>query len=103
MKSILKRPNLSLSDLQPLFSNFAAALYRLHKVCPICGCCGGDLPSIDLLAILQKSLDRAIFSYNFIHEDRLSGVRASIAIVHIRKILLIVMKYRSIHIRFQNS
>ena len=42
-------------------------------------------PGIDLLAILQKSLDRAIFLYNFIHEARLSAVRASIAIVHIRK------------------
>ena len=40
---------------------------------------------IDLLAILQKSLDRAIFLYNFIREVRSSGVRASIAIVHIRK------------------
>ena len=26
--------------------------------------------SIDLLAILQKSLDRATFLYNFIHEAR---------------------------------
>ena len=41
--------------------------------------------SIDLLAILQKSLDRATFSYILIHEARLSGVRASISIVHIRK------------------
>ena len=41
--------------------------------------------SIDLLAILQKSLDRAIFLYNFIREVRSSGVRASIAIVRIRK------------------
>ena len=41
--------------------------------------------SIDLLATLQKSLDRAIFLYNFIREVRLSGVRASITIVHIRK------------------
>ena len=40
---------------------------------------------IDLLAILKKSLDRAIFLYNFIHEVGLNGVRASIAIVHIRK------------------
>ena len=43
------------------------------------------LTTIDLLAILQKSLDRAIFLYNFIHEIRSSGVRAWIAIVHIRK------------------
>ena len=40
---------------------------------------------IDLLAILRKSLDRAIFLYIFIREVRLNGVRASIAIVHIRK------------------
>ena len=41
--------------------------------------------TIDLLAILEESLDRAIFLYNFICEVRLSGVRASIAIVNIRK------------------
>ena len=35
---------------------------------------------IDLLAILQQSLDRAIFLYFFIREVQLSGVRASIAI-----------------------
>ena len=40
---------------------------------------------LDLLAILQKSLDRAIFLYIFIHKIRLSGVRTSISIVHIRK------------------
>ena len=40
---------------------------------------------IDLLAIQQKSLDRALFLYIFIHEIRSSGVRASITIVHIRK------------------
>ena len=40
---------------------------------------------IDLLAILQKSLDRALFLYIFIHEVRLSGVRPCISIVHIRK------------------
>ena len=34
--------------------------------------------SIDLLAILQKSLDRALFLYIFIDEIRSSGVRASI-------------------------
>ena len=37
------------------------------------------------LAILQKSLDRALFLHIFIHEIRSSGVRASITIVHIRK------------------
>ena len=31
---------------------------------------------MDLLAILQKSMDRVIFLYNFIREVRLSGVRA---------------------------
>ena len=41
---------------------------------------------IDLLATLQKSLDRAIFLYKFIREVRKSGVTASIAIVHIRKL-----------------
>ena len=40
---------------------------------------------IDLLAILRKRMDRALFLYFFIHEVRLSGVRASISIVHIRK------------------
>ena len=41
--------------------------------------------TIDLLAILRKSLDRALFLYNFIHEVRSSGVRGSIAIMQIRK------------------
>ena len=41
--------------------------------------------TIDLLAILQKSLDRALFLYSFIREVRSSGVRASITIVCIRK------------------
>ena len=41
--------------------------------------------SIDLSAILQKSLDRALFLIIFIQEARSSGVRASITIVHIRK------------------
>ena len=40
---------------------------------------------IDLLAILQKSLDRALFLYKFIREVRSSGVRGSITIMHIRK------------------
>ena len=40
---------------------------------------------IDLLAILQESLARALFLYIFIHEIRSSGVRASITIVRIRK------------------
>ena len=41
--------------------------------------------SIDLLAIQEKSLDRALFLCIFIREVRSSGVRASITIVHIRK------------------
>ena len=44
----------------------------------------GENSAIDLLAILQKSLDRAIFLYNFIREVRKSGVRASIAVVNIQ-------------------
>ena len=41
--------------------------------------------SINLLAILQKSLDRVLFLYIFIHEVRSSSVKASITIVHIGK------------------
>ena len=40
---------------------------------------------IDLLAVLEKGLDRALFLYIFMHEIRLSGVRASITVVYIRK------------------
>ena len=40
---------------------------------------------IDLLAILRKILDRAIFLNISMHEVRLSGVRGSMSIVHIRK------------------
>ena len=36
--------------------------------------------TIDLLALLQKSLDRAIFLYIFIRDVRSSGVRASVTI-----------------------
>ena len=36
--------------------------------------------SIDLLAILRKSLDQALFLYIFVHEARSSGVKASITI-----------------------
>ena len=39
---------------------------------------------IDLLAILLKSLDRALFSHNFIRGIQLRGVRALIAIVNIK-------------------
>ena len=42
------------------------------------------LDTIDLLAIQQKSLDRALFLYIFIHAIRSSGVRASFTIVDIR-------------------
>ena len=42
-------------------------------------------PEIDLLAILQNSLDRALFLYIFIQDVRSSGVRASTTIVHVRK------------------
>ena len=41
--------------------------------------------TMDLLAIQEKSLDRALLLYIFIREVRSSGVRASITIVHIRK------------------
>ena len=40
---------------------------------------------IDLLVILLKSLNRALFLYSFIQDVRSSGVRASITIVRIRK------------------
>ena len=43
---------------------------------------GESKSCIDLLAILQKSLDRALFLYNFIRKVRLSGVGASISIAH---------------------
>ena len=39
----------------------------------------------DLLAILQKSLDRALSLYNSIREVRSSGVKGSITIMHVRK------------------
>ena len=45
-----------------------------------------SISSIDLLAILQKRLDRALFLYNFIRDVQSSGVRASISIVQIRKL-----------------
>ena len=41
--------------------------------------------TVDLLAILQKSLDRALFLHNFILEARSNGVKDSITITHIRK------------------
>ena len=50
---------------------------------------------IDLLAILQKRLDRALL-YIFIREVRSSGVTASITIVHIRKfhfIFIFILSY----------
>ena len=50
--------------------------------------------TIDFLAILPKSLNRTLLLYIFIHEARLSGVRASITIVTHSKILQNVMKCR---------
>ena len=41
--------------------------------------------SIELSAILRKSLDRLVFCFIFTPEDRSSVMRASITIVHIRK------------------
>ena len=52
--------------------------------------------TIDLLAILQKRLDRSSFLYILIRDIRSSGVRASISIVQIRKLDKNVAKYRSI-------
>ena len=52
-------------------------------------CCGQNQMKIsgkiDLLAIQQKSLDRALFSYIFMHEVRSSGVRASILLCTFEK------------------
>ena len=48
---------------------------------------GAPKRAIDLLAILQKSLDRALFLYNFIREVRSSGIRGSNTIMHIRKFI----------------
>ena len=45
----------------------------------------GSTTCIDLLAILQKRLDLALFLYIFIRDVRSSGVRASISIVQFRK------------------
>ena len=70
--------------LSPLFKViFKSVLDQKDNGREILECNNGS--TIDLLAILQKSLDRVIFLYNFIREVRLSGVRASIPIVHIRK------------------
>ena len=40
------------------------------------------LTAIDLLAILQKTLDRAILLYILIHDVLLTGVRASVSHSH---------------------
>ena len=58
---------------------------------------------VDLLAILQRSLDRAIFLYFSIREVRSSGVRTSITIVHIGKTFSNVNRYCLIEILFHNS
>ena len=60
-------------------------------------------PSKDLLAILRKSLDRALFLYVFIRGVRSSGVRASITIVHIRKFKKNVSRRYSILILFPKT
>ena len=49
-------------------------------------------------AIQQKSLDRALFLYTFIHETRSSGVTASITIVHIR--IFFKMQQSIVRLRF---
>ena len=58
---------------------------------------------IDLLAILRKSLDRAIFLYIFIREVRSNDVKAFYRYCAHSKILQNVNKPRSIEILFQNS
>ena len=47
-------------------------------------CLAMDL--IDLSVVLSKSLDRTAFLLIFIQSARLSGVRASITVVRIRKV-----------------
>ena len=74
-----RNANLRLLLHSGVTSDFAAVTAGEQGLIPGCA------SPIDLLAILQESLDRAIFLYIFIHEIRLSGVRASISIVHIRK------------------
>ena len=58
--------------------------------------------ALNSLAILQKSLDRAISLHIFIREARLSCVRAFIIIVRIRKFCKIyIMNQRSTQILFR--
>ena len=71
--------------IEMTFSNFVG-----EKLCRLRVSCEWEVytqhfHAIDLLAILEKSLDRALFLYIFIREVRSSGVRAYITIVHIRK------------------
>ena len=80
--------------MRNLFGKIARVVDQKIKKCWL-GVCKGtivprtvlvhDLLAIDLLAILQKNLDRALFSYIFIREVRSSGVRAAITIVRIRQ------------------
>ena len=109
MKVIIKREQVIINDRNIPKYNHCTSYRRQRKLSPetvklsmdACANDGGEEfstknsstpsfaeSSIDLLAILQKSLDRAIFLYNFIQFYifvRLSGVRPSIANVHIRK------------------
>ena len=75
------------------FTRYISALNSLHVVVSLfdqtdTAVTTTSFPSfaeIDLLAILQKSLDREIFLYIFICEARLSGIRTSLAIACIRE------------------
>ena len=59
-------------------------VYLTQELRSYCVHLSNEYATIDLLAILQKSLDGALFLYNFIH-DRSSGVRGSLTIMQIRK------------------
>ena len=48
------------------------ATQQVKLLCCVCP------EALDLLAILQKSLDRAVFFYIFISEVRLNGVKADL-------------------------
>ena len=73
--------NLSKKDkeeIEKIHKELITSLFELAKSTPYWGI-------IDILAIQQRSLDRALFLYIFIHGIRSSGIRASITIVYIRK------------------
>ena len=59
--------------------------------------------AIDLLAILQKSLDRALFLYIFIRGVQSSGVRVSVINVHIRTLYKLWQKNRAVLILFRTA